>query len=262
MRKRRIGCAVGLVLLVSIVQPGAALAHAAYKSSDPANGSTVSSPPSRVTAEFTERLTQGSRLTVYDPCGAQVDHGDSLVAGTHITISMSADKRGLYTVHFDVVSAVDSHPTNGKFSFTSSGGGQCAGAAGEQKTGSSEQPKDAGGASQTNANNDDASSSGSGSSASSGDPTSSGGGSDGNTRRRIVSKDRSDGGRMPRHRQGARVPNIQGVAASAEGQEPSVLDGIPARAFAIALLLAALIGAAGGKIYAGIMGWTRPRGRS
>ena len=53
--------------------------------------------------------------------------------------------------------------------------------------------------------------------------------------------------------QRARVPNL--LAASDQEQEPKpVWDGIELDSFLTGLLLAAIIGAAGGKIYAGIMG--------
>lgn len=257
----------GIGLLLSVLSAPAVQAHAAYESSDPDNGSTVSSPPSRVIANFTEPLVKESRLEVYDPCGDKVDNGDSLVAGDQITISMSGDKQGRYTVTFDVVSSVDGHPTNGDFAFTSSGGAPCAGAVQQEEEGPSQQPQnDSGGGrgGQRSGSSGDSTGSSSGSS-----DTSRGSASEtrdrgrGNANKGNVSSTRSDGraGAAARHRQKARVPNIQPVAASAEAERQSALAGIPRATFAVGLVLAALIGAAGGKIYAGIMGWTRPRSR-
>lgn len=257
---------LGAALLLCIISAPAAQAHAAYESSDPDNGSTVSSPPSRVIANFTERLVEGSRLDVYDPCGDKVDNGDSLVVGDQITVSMSGDKQGRYTVRFDVVSAVDSHPTNGAFAFTSSGGAACASAAEEQEEGPSQQPQNGsgGGGGQGGATGDDPAASSSGSSGGSEVSGRSGsrerGGEKGSNDQ--ASSTRTDAKRSAaaRLRQRARVPNIQPTAASGEAQPGSALDGIPRGTFGVGLFLATLIGAAGGKIYAGIMGWTRPRG--
>src|SRR5687768_5482312 len=122
--RRLLGLSVVALSIAAFSVP--AFAHAAYESSDPADGSTVSSPPSRVIADFTERLQPAtSRLSVYDPCGAQVDNGDSLIANDRITVSMSANKQGTYVVRFQAHSDVDGHVTTGEFSFTSSGGSPC-----------------------------------------------------------------------------------------------------------------------------------------
>lgn len=252
--------AVGLV--VHLLGAPAAYAHAAYESSDPDDGATVSSPPSRVIANFTEPLIRGSRLDVYDPCGDKVDNGDSLVAGDQITVSMSADKQGRYTVTFNVVSAVDGHPTTGDFSFTSSGGAPCGESDQEGNEGPTEQPNNqSGGGSQGSSTSNASSSSGSGSSGGSGASMSGAA-----KRRQAKARDgQASGGRSgrpgfaARNRPRARVPNIQPAAASSEAQQPSVFEGIPRGTFGVGLLLAAIIGVAGGKMYAGIMGWTRPR---
>lgn len=63
MRLSPAGPAVSVAILLLTVSAPVAQAHAAYESSDPADGATVSSPPSRVTADFTEPLVaRGSRL--------------------------------------------------------------------------------------------------------------------------------------------------------------------------------------------------------
>lgn len=266
MNLSRAWIGLGVALLLSVLSAPAAQAHAAYESSDPDNGSTVSSPPSRVIANFTEPLNKESRLAIYDPCGDKVDNGDSLVAGDQITITMSGDKQGRYTVTFDVVSSVDGHPTNGDFGFTSSGGAPCAGAVREkEEEAPSEKSQGGGGGGGAGIQPDSGSgvseSTGSDSSAGSEAGRSGAGGreeaKEGN--RQASNRDADKPSFAARNRPRARVPNIQPVAASAEGQQPNILEGIPRGTFAIGLVLAAVIGAAGGKIYAGIMGWTRPR---
>ena len=126
---KRAAIATGLIAMLIGVGAAPALAHAAYKDSNPADGATVSSPPAEVWAEFTEppESSEASRLEVYDPCGARVDSGGTQASGYRMTTAMSADKQGEYTVLFQVVSALDGHPTKGQFTFTSTGGAPCPG---------------------------------------------------------------------------------------------------------------------------------------
>lgn len=254
------GLVVGLVLSV-FASP--ALAHAAYESSDPANGTTVSSPPSRVTAEFTEPLVDGSRLEVYDPCGSRVDNGDSLVAADRLTVSMSADKQGTYRVHFEVVSSVDGHPTSGDFGFTSSGGSPCPG---EEPV--EEDPGASGGNGGDASSSNDGSGGGGSETSDMGDSgTVSGGGNGTQSNERAA----STGDRSPRNNTADRVRGERGrtkvagtrlereagdiapTAISASDIE-NIWEGIPVGGFVIAMLVAASIGGAGGLVYAGIMG--------
>lgn len=249
-----------LTILATVFAPSA-LAHAAYESSDPANGASVSSPPSRITAEFTEPVTEDSRLQVFDPCGAQVDNGDSLVAADRITVTVSADKQGTYSVQFGVISAVDSHPTNGTFTFTSTGGEPCPG----------EEP----------AEEEPAAEGGSGGGGGGGAQTSSSSGGSGNTaagssggQEARAARARAEGSR-PAARDQARGPERQrsdrsnaddptstesaneiaaGTASATETDVRKIWEGIPLLAFLIAMLVAAAIGGAGGLVYAGIMG--------
>ena len=139
----RAGIAVAMIALMVGLWAAPASAHAAYKDSSPADKSTVSSPPTEVWAEFTEppESSEASRLEIYDPCGVRVDSGGTTTSGYRMTTTMSADKQGQYTVLFQVVSALDGHPTKGQFTFTSTGGAPCPGAEEEpDTTGSEEQP--------------------------------------------------------------------------------------------------------------------------
>lgn len=250
---KRTALASHAVLLFGIlltILSGTAGAHAAYEGSEPANGSTVSSPPSRVTADFTEGLTTNSYLAVYDPCGQQVDGSDSLVARDQILVSMSADKSGTYTVRFDVISDVDGHETEGEFTFTSSGGGACP----------SEEPSSGDGGGQTDdrtGGDPDGSRVGGRSSTGSSATQAGGRDGDGRTQGRDDAERRAQGeaGGRPG---GGKAPGSQ-AAGDEEFQTPSVeeisiWDGIPLGDFLIALAVSALIGAAGGRIYAGIVG--------
>lgn len=257
MTRRIPALVLGALLGIALI-PQQSLAHAAYKDSDPKDGETVSSPPSRVTAEFTEQVVEDSYLQVFDPCGRQVDNRDSLVVHDRITVSMSGEARGVYVVRFNVVSAVDGHQTVGSFDFTSSGGSECPG---------QEEPKDEEGAGP---------SSGGGGSSSGGDSgsTSSGAGSEdaASTNSRGAAQDRDQGtkvrGKRTEARDEARSRRDDGAATgreattdalaasndAADEREESIWAGIPKGWFAVALVMAAIVGVAGGFVYAGIVG--------
>jgi methionine-rich copper-binding protein CopC len=243
-----------------------AAAHAAYKGSDPADGSSVSSPPSRVIAEFTEPVVQDSYLEVYDPCGARVDNGDSLVASDRITVTMSADKQGTYTVVFNVVSAVDGHNTSGDFTFSSTGGAPCPGAEPEPEnpppsnTGGG--GNGGGGGSNGGSNTGPASAAGPASaqpqtSAAAGASTATSNGGKaaaGRDKAQAVSKNggRPRGTRQEQPRTFVEVPADEGVALEAAASTSSGGE-IPLDGVIIALVLATLIGAAAGHVYAGLL---------
>ena len=235
-----------VLALLGALAPAAG-AHAAYKSSEPASDATVDSAPSRVTAEFTEPLAEGSYLRVTGPCGDRVDAGDVEIVGYEMSVSMSGAEAGRYVVSFRAFSRLDPHVTQGEFAFTASDGQACPG---DQPPPAAEGPEPP--------SSDDASSSGQDSSVSAG-------GDDGSddasaTGGRVDRTGRSDRAASSRSRKPFRlapdravVPNLQ-AAAAREDEERSVWDGIPIASFVTGLLLAAVIGAAGGKIYAGIMG--------
>lgn len=252
--------AFAFALLIPAALGTPALAHAAYESSDPPDGGTVSSPPSRVTAEFTEPMVDGSYLTVTDPCGVQVDNRDSLVAADRLTVSMSADKQGTYTVRFDVVSSVDGHGTTGSFSFTSSGGAPCAAPdepSGDEQGSGGDEGKPNGGA----ATND--------TSSTGGDTRGGSNNARVDTARREEQRAR-DEQRAAGERQSASSRDRENALAAGSARNEAqqvaapvddirnIWRGIPIGPLLFALAIAAAIGAAGGNIYAGIMGWTKP----
>lgn len=123
---RRLQANLMLASVVALVVfPSIAWAHASYESSNPADGATVGTPPSEVWAEYSEPPTQESWLQIYDPCGVRVDSGTYSYFGKRITTQMSGDKAGEYTVLWRVVSDLDSHPTSGEFTFTVTDGAPC-----------------------------------------------------------------------------------------------------------------------------------------
>lgn len=234
--------------LLSLTAP--AWGHAAYKSSEPPNGGRVSSPPSRVTAEFTEPLAGGSYLRVTDPCGDQVDNGDVAISGFNMSVTMDGSASGRYVVFFQAHSQLDPHVTRGEFDFTASSGPACASAAsgGEDASGSDDSSGSQGGSTGLDAAAEAPSS------AETGDASSgAGGGASASRGNDVGRRARSRSADPSGAEQGARVPNLA-AAARDEPEKKPVWDGIELEPFLTGLLLAAIIGAAGGKIYAGIVG--------
>lgn len=233
------------------------LAHAAYKSSNPADKSTVASPPGQITAEFTEPLTDSSSMSVFDPCGQQVDHGDSNPNGYNMSVSMSGDKAGTYTVEFKAQSALDSHVTSGAFTFTSSGGDPCPG---------SEPPPDAGGGGGSDGPGNGGGGGSGGGPADPADPVTPG--ASGRSDDRITAASGDGGSRRDarsssngrNRRSMRRGPMETGVedpvrfenAGTTTAGEPAPWD-LPVGGVVLALLLCVMIGAAGGRVYAGIV---------
>jgi methionine-rich copper-binding protein CopC len=107
----------GLVLLGAI---SAASAHAMLDHASPAVGSTVASAPSHVTLTFTERVEGAfSGATVSNASGQRVDSG-ARASGTTLQISLKPLPPGTYKVNWHVLS-VDTHKTQGSFSFSVGG---------------------------------------------------------------------------------------------------------------------------------------------
>lgn len=253
---------LGFVIVVSALVSSApvAFAHAAYKSSDPPDEGRVGSPPARVTAEFTEPLAGGSYLQVTDPCGRRVDEGDVAISGYTMSVSMNGVAAGRYVVFYRAHSQLDPHVTQGEFQFTATSGDRCPGddepsRPDDSSRGGRSGSGDAGGATVAATG------------------TTGGGGPTASGRDEVAQSRRdrsSDGDSTTRSRRdglerekpfvpgddGAVVPNLE-PTADREGESKPVWDGIRLESFLTGLLLAAIIGAAGGKIYAGIMG---PRG--
>ncbi len=99
---------------------GPASAHAFLKSATPAVGSTVQQPPSQVLIDFTEGVEPAfSTIAVQDEAGASVASGKPHLAGgnTHLAIALEPLQAGTYKVIWHAT-AVDTHKTEGNFSFT------------------------------------------------------------------------------------------------------------------------------------------------
>jgi methionine-rich copper-binding protein CopC len=111
---------VASLLLVPLAVT-AARAHAMLDHASPAVGSSVSSTPGEVVLTFTQNLEASfSSVTVTDAKGTRVDAGKPQVSGNTMRVGLKASGPGTYKVHWHVLS-VDTHTTEGTFSFTVGG---------------------------------------------------------------------------------------------------------------------------------------------
>ena len=117
----RISCCLSLAGALLCAGAGAAHAHAFLDRASPAVGSTVHTPPTEVRMQYTEELEPAySTAHVEDTSGATVSTGDAHVDPNErsvLIVRVGALKPGRYKVVWKVLS-VDTHVTNGTFSFT------------------------------------------------------------------------------------------------------------------------------------------------
>ncbi len=117
MVKYVLGTMVGVALALVGVE---ARAHAFLDHASPAVGSTVATAPATVTIWYTEDLEPAfSRMTVTNAAGQQVDLGNAHVPPGHpdeLQVGLKRLPPGTYHVSWHVVS-VDTHPTQGTFTF-------------------------------------------------------------------------------------------------------------------------------------------------
>lgn len=243
---KRILLAVIAALLLSCLS-GTAWAHPAYKDSDPKAGATVSTPPTELWVEFTESIEDGY-VHVYDPCGERVDHGEPErnLTNDRITVGTHGDKAGAYRVEWEVLGS-DSHVTRGEFSFSSSNGDTCPVEDDDDPEPEPEEPS-----------NDDDERTGPDTTRPTDDRRTPEERSDADESQPRDRTERNDSRRRPdapsdEDADTDTVAQDQTIDAQ-ETAAKGIWDGIPMGDFAIALVVAALIGAAGGRIYAGILG--------
>ena len=117
-----IGFAIAILLTAA-----PAWAHAALVSSDPAPGAELSTSPGVVTLAFSEPLNMKlSNATVRSPNGDTFQGTAS--PQNRISIPLTTNAPGVYTVEWTTVSTLDGHPLHGSFAF---GVGVSPGTAGE-----------------------------------------------------------------------------------------------------------------------------------
>ena len=242
---KRILFLVSASLLFIATSAGIAQAHPAYKDSSPQAGATVGSPPTELWVEYTERIEGGS-VTITDPCGDRADHGEDEMnlTGDRLTTGMHGDKAGTYVVAWSVLGS-DGHNTRGEFTFTSSGGASCPGTK-EPEREPEKEPTEKREVTRPPADNSQNS-------------TTTEDEADRRTSDPDPSRDKDRPGRVRTPRDTVKAERqfrdvAQSPADTTETAGKSVWDGIPLGDFLISLGVAALIGAAGGRIYAGIVG--------
>ncbi|MGH8245746.1 MAG: copper resistance CopC family protein, partial [Gammaproteobacteria bacterium] len=115
--------AVGVLLgaLAFVATSSRANAHASFLRSQPAEGAVLSEPPVEILIWFTENIeVDFSDARLIDVTGQRFDNKDFHVhsdpANPGLTAADLPD--GVYTVIWDVLSAVDGHRTKGAFAFT------------------------------------------------------------------------------------------------------------------------------------------------
>jgi methionine-rich copper-binding protein CopC len=105
--------------------PAASHAHAFLDHAEPAVGSAVPKSPPFVTIWFTQDLEPAfSSVMVTDAAGKRVDLDNARIPQGHpdeLQIGLKPLPPGTYTVSWHVVS-VDTHPTQGTFTFDVGGG--------------------------------------------------------------------------------------------------------------------------------------------
>ena len=110
-----------LSLLVPIILPAFAFAHAFLDHAEPKVGAQLSDPPPIVKIWFTQPLEPAfSAITVLDSNGTQIDKKDCHQDDkdkTLLIVSLPPLQPGTYKVVWHVVS-VDTHRTQGDFKFT------------------------------------------------------------------------------------------------------------------------------------------------
>jgi copper transport protein len=117
---RRLLLALAVMLTVLTMGAGVASAHAGLVSTSPADGTSVTPSPAKVSATFSERVTIGvGGLTVRNTNGVRVDQGSSSVDGAGTTLSVALQPSlpdGTYVATYRVLSA-DGHPVSASFLF-------------------------------------------------------------------------------------------------------------------------------------------------
>jgi len=119
IRLALLGC---VALLIALLAPQPANAHAALETSDPANGDVLATMPAALTLTFTEPLEQSySRLELYDSVGVKVE-GTSFTFGddgyTMVLTPPGNLPNGTYSVLWRTLSEADGHTAQNYIAFT------------------------------------------------------------------------------------------------------------------------------------------------
>lgn len=98
---------------------GAAQAHNTLRSTDPADGSTVTVVPAALTLTFDQPATAiGTEIVVLAPDGRTVSVGEPVLVDANVSQAIEGElPAGTYSVQWRVTSA-DGHPLSGELTFT------------------------------------------------------------------------------------------------------------------------------------------------
>ncbi|MBO3094852.1 copper resistance CopC family protein [Cellulomonas dongxiuzhuiae] len=116
---RRSGVLAALVLLMAVLGAAPAAAHNTLRSTDPAEGSTVATPPTQVTLTFDQPAVElGTQVVVTGPDGVVVSDGPAQLVDASVVQPLVATPlpAGTYAVDWRVTSA-DGHPLSGSLTF-------------------------------------------------------------------------------------------------------------------------------------------------
>lgn len=109
-----------IALMIAMLLPAQAQAHASLTHADPAVGSTVQVPPAVLRLVFSEALDAAScRITVLDADGHNVTSGSLQAAesdASELDVPLKSLVSGRYRVRWKAVST-DAHVTHGSFEF-------------------------------------------------------------------------------------------------------------------------------------------------
>lgn len=108
-------------VVLSLLVPASADAHAQLRRATPLVGSTVQTPPREIVLEFSEAIEpRFSTIVVRDAQGQRVDKNDPHTAPDNpkqLIVNLTGIKQGDYEVQWRAIS-VDTHETQGSFSFS------------------------------------------------------------------------------------------------------------------------------------------------
>ncbi|MFB6610875.1 copper resistance protein CopC [Agromyces sp. NPDC056379] len=111
--------AAALTVAAGITLAGAspAFAHDELLASSPEPGQVFETAPTEVSLEFSNDIIEvGTAVVVVDHHGGDVEVGDPVIAGAHVTAALPTDLEGEYQVRWRAVSS-DGHPIEGTIDF-------------------------------------------------------------------------------------------------------------------------------------------------
>jgi methionine-rich copper-binding protein CopC len=127
---KKVGLATVVAVAILCLGATAALAHGDTVKTDPKKNARTTMP-STVSVTLSEAPVPQSQLRIIDGCGRNVT-GEVTVNGDTIQASIGDAQPGKWKAAYQVVSAVDGHPTEDDWSFTVQGTKDCDGESEEE----------------------------------------------------------------------------------------------------------------------------------